>query len=268
MNVEKLTKLPPIVIGYHLDPLLPIIPLSLEVSQAGCAAPHAHPRGQLIYAESGVMRVLCGRETWLVPPSQAVWVPPHQEHEVYFPGRAALRNLFVDPTATAGLPEGCRVLKVTPLLRELIARAVQIGAEYRPDSPGWRLMEVLLDELRQAQETPLNLPTARDTRLVRVLEGLRADPGDRRDLAAWGRAAGASGRTLARLFLSETGLSFGAWRTRLHLQEAIDRLDRGHQVTRIAFDLGYRSLSAFSEMFRRELGVSPRHYGKRPYRER
>jgi len=33
-------------------------------------------------------------------------------------------------------------------------------------------------------------------------------------------------------------------------------------VTRIAFDLGYQSLSAFIEMFRKELGASPRQYAR------
>jgi len=262
MNNDKLTKLAPITLGYQLDPKLPVIPLAMEVERAGCAAPHAHPRGQLIYASSGVMRVICGRDIWVVPPSQAVWVPPNQEHEVYFPGEVALRNLFIDPTATAGLPEQCAVLKVSALLRELILKAVQIGEEYEPESAGWRLMQVLLDELRQAEPTPLHLPMARDERVMRVIEALLKEPGDNRDLDQWGKVAGASGRTLARLFVSETGLTFGTWRKRLLLQEAVKRLDQGQQVTRIAFDLGYRSLSAFIEMFRKELGTSPGQYAR------
>ena len=269
MNVVKLTRLAPVELGFRLDPALPVIPLAIEVSpkmmharEVACAAVHAHPRGQLIYASSGVMRVVCGRDIWVVPPSQAVWVPPNQEHEVYFPGNVALRSLFIDPSAIAGLPEQCTVLKVTPLLRELILRAVQVGEQYRPESAGWRLVQVLLDELRQAESTPLHLPMARDERVMRVIGALLENPGDTRDLDAWGSMAGASGRTLARLFLSETGLTFGTWRKRLLLQEAVNRLDQGQQITRIAFDLGYQSLSAFIEMFRRELGASPRQYAR------
>lgn len=262
MNNDKLPRLAPITLGYLLDPKLPIIPLAMEVERAGCAAPHAHPRGQLIYASSGVMRVICGCDIWVVPPSQAVWVPPNQEHEVYFPGEVALRNLFIDPTATAGLLELCAVLKVSALLRELILKAVEIGEEYEPESAGWRLMQVLLDELRQAGPTPLHLPMARDERVMRVIEALLEEPGDNRDLDQWGKVAGASGRTLARLFVSETSLTFGTWRKRLLLQEAVKRLDQGQQVTRIAFDLGYQSLSAFIEMFRKELGASPGQYAR------
>jgi AraC-like DNA-binding protein len=123
-------------------------------------------------------------------------------------------------------------------------------------------MQVLLDELRQAPETPLHLPMARDERAMRVIEALLKDPGDSRDLEQWGIVAGASGRTLSRLFVAETGLTFAVWRKRLQLQEAIKRLDAGQQVTRIAFDLGYQSMSAFIEMFRKEMGASPGHYAR------
>jgi AraC-like DNA-binding protein len=263
MNVEKLPKLPPIEVGFRVDPRLPVIPFAMEVERAGCAAPHAHPRGQVIYASSGVMRVVCGRDVWVVPPSQAVWVPPEVEHEVYFPGEVALRNLFVDPSQVGGLPERVTVLKVSPLLRELVLKAVTIGDGYEAGGAQWRLMQVLLDELRQAPPTPLHLPMARDERVLRVMDALIADPGDNRDLASWGELAGASGRNLARLFVAQTGMTFGAWRRRLLMQQAIDRLDRGDAVTGIAFDLGYRSLSAFVEMFRKELGGSPRQYLKK-----
>ena len=260
MNIEKLTKLPPIEIGYRIDPALPVIPLAMQVNQAGCAAPHAHPRGQLIFASSGVMRVICGRDVWIVPPSQAVWVPPEIEHEVYFPGEVSLRNLFIDPSASAGLPEVCTVFKVSSLLRELILKAVLVGDNYSPESPGYRLMMVILDELRQAEPTALHLPMGHDERLLRVMEALLKNPGDHRELDELAMIAGASSRTLSRLFVRETGLTFGAWRKRLLLQEAIDRLGKGQNVTRVAFDLGYQSLSAFIEMFRQSLGASPGQY--------
>lgn len=260
MNIYKLTKLPPIEIGYRIDPALPVIPLAMQVNQAGCAAPHAHPRGQLIYASCGVMRVVCGRDIWVVPPSQAVWVPPGIEHEVYFPGEASLRNLFIDPSVSTGLPKDCTVLKVSPLLRELILKAVVIGDNYVPGSPGYRLMMVILDELRQSEPTALHLPMARDERLLRVMEAMLKNPGDNRELDELAMFAGASSRTLSRLFVRETGLTFGAWRKRLLLQEAIDRLGKGQNVTSVAFELGYQSLSAFIEMFRQSLGVSPGQY--------
>jgi len=260
MNIDKLTKLSPITIGYRIDSDLPVIPFAMQVSNAGCAAEHAHPRGQLIYASSGVMRVLCRKDIWVVPPSQAVWIPPEVEHEVYFPGDVSLRNLFIDPSVTSRLPEQCTVIRVSSLLRELILKAVSIGENYKPGSAGFRLMTVILDELSHSEPTPLHLPMGRDKRLTCVIEAILKCPGERRTINDWADLAGASARTLARLFIKETGLTFGEWRKRLLLQEAIDRFSRGDNVTQVAFDLGYQSLSAFIEMFRQSLGTSPGQY--------
>jgi len=63
--------------------------------------------------------------------------------------------------------------------------------------------------------------------------------------------------------VAETGLTFGVWRKRLVLQEAIRLLDEGLPVTQVAFDLGYQSQSAFIGMFRKELGVPPGRYARR-----
>lgn len=47
---------------------------------------------------------------------------------------------------------------------------------------------------------------------------LHADPGNTATLAELGRAAGASERTLSRLFQAELGMSFQQWRTLRRIQ--------------------------------------------------
>src|SRR5262249_41052109 len=86
------------------------------------------------------------------------------------------------------------------------------------------------------------------------------DRGDGRSLAGWARPAAASSRTLARLFRSETGLSFRAWRQQLRLLRALERLADGEAVTSVALDVGFESPSAFVAMFRRALGTPPGRY--------
>lgn len=95
---------------------------------------------------------------------------------------------------------------------------------------------------------------------MRLCAALRRNPADARTLDAWGVAVGASARTLARLFMTETGLSFAAWRAQVRLLAALARLAAGEKVTSVALDLGYDSPSAFIAMFRRQLGVTPSRY--------
>ncbi len=69
-----------------------------------------------------------------------------------------------------------------------------------------------------------------------------------------------SSRTLARLFLSELGVTFVHWRHQVRLAAALPRLAAGEAVARIAVDLGYQTPSAFSAMFRRLTGSTPSRY--------
>lgn len=257
MNTPKQTVLTPVETGFIEDSSRPVIPYCTEVKDAVCAAPHAHPRAQVIFSSRGVMRVITQKNTWLVPLAQAVWVPTQTEHQVCFPGAVSIRNLFIDPLAAAPLPDQCVVFNVTPLLRELILRAGEADENYTPDSPTARLMQVILDELQNIEPAPLNLPMSSDPRLRKVMDALIRAPDDSRTLEEWAQTAGAAARTLARLFLQETGMTFGAWRAQLRLLEAIDRLSQGQSVTRVAFDLGYQNLSAFIAMFRKTLGTTP-----------
>jgi len=260
INVAKLSKLPQVNLGYVIDPTLPVIPLSMDISNAAAHSPHKHPRAQLLYASDGVMRVIAEKDVFVVPSSQAVWLPPETEHMVYFPGDVSLRNLFVDPSAINGLAKTTIVFRVSPLLRELILKAMNVGVDYSPEESGWRLMQVILDELILIEPTPLYLPMAKDERAKCVMEALIRNPGDKRHLQDWAEAAFTSPRTLERLFTKETGMSFGSWRQKLRLLEAVDRIGNGQPVTKVAYDLGYESLSAFIEMFHKALGAPPTKY--------
>jgi len=152
------------------------------------------------------------------------------------------------------------VLAVSPLLRELILRACALPVAYDEAGSDGRLMALILDEIAALKTVPLDLPLPRDGRLGRICRALSAEPGDAHTLSDWGREAGASPRTLARLFVKETGLTFAAWRQRARLLAATAMLAAGEPITRIALDLGYESPSAFTAMFKRALGAPPSHY--------
>ncbi|MGF1629903.1 MAG: helix-turn-helix domain-containing protein [Kiloniellaceae bacterium] len=245
------------------DPRRPVAPLAIDYSGASLRPWHHHRRGQLLYADQGVMQVSTAAGTWVVAPAQAVWVPPGVEHQVGHRAGIAMRTLYVDAAVARELPSECCVVAIPALLRQLILRAMEVGLDYAPGSAGARVMAVIFDELRALKPEPLHLPHPRDPRLKKIAEALLADPADGRALADWAKGAGASERTLARLFVKQTGMTFGAWRERLRLTTAVARLAEGEPVTSVAYDLGYQSPSAFIAMFRRSLGDTPGRYLKR-----
>lgn len=107
---------------------------------------------------------------------------------------------------------------------------------------------------------PLRLPQLDDERIRAIGEALEEDPSDRRTLRQFGRAFGASERTLQRLFNSETGMTFGRWRTQLRLQHGVVLLGQGHSVTDAATRSGYQEPSAFIAAFRDTFGTTPGRY--------
>jgi AraC-like DNA-binding protein len=260
MNVEKATVDPIGHVGDIIDPQRPVLSVSTERRGAELVTRHAHLRGQLLYAIRGVMRITTDKGAWLVPPAQAVWIPPGVMHEVEMTQAVSLRSIYIDPAYVVDLPASCCVLRVTPLLRALILEAHLIGNRYRVESAQWRLMVVIVDQLQKIEQFPFHLPFSDEPRIRKIIDALVADPADNLTLARWATKVGASERTLGRLFLRHLGMSFGGWRRRLRLLEAMDRLAEGASVNEVAFELGYASPSAFIAMFRENLGESPARF--------
>lgn len=219
--------------------------------------PHAHPWGQLIYAASGVMRVKAAGRLWLVPPARAVWAPAGAEHEIWARGDFAMRTLYIAPRLAGALPKDCIGLDVPPLLRELIVHIVGLGMLHEGEPDHEALAQVAVSLLKAPSALPSSLPWPKDRRAVAAAELLLADPSSSSDLADLARKAGASARTLQRLFLDETGLGFAEWRQRLRLLHAAALLGEGESVTNAGLEAGYASTSAFIAAFKKQLGRTP-----------
>ncbi len=233
-----------------------------ETYRAGGHIPrHTHPWGQLAYAIRGVLHVMTPEAVWIAPPTRAIWLPPHRPHEITMQGETAMRTLYIDPISADPLPKTEAVLEVAPLLRELILHILGVGMLGPGPPEQERLAGLLIDLLVQARAHDLSLPWPKDRRARALAERLQAAPGARGDLAGHAEAAGASLRTLQRLFPSETGLTLEAWRQKARLIAAVDQLSGGASVTSTAYDCGYDSPSAFITAFKRQFGVTPGRYG-------
>jgi AraC-like DNA-binding protein len=238
----------------------PVAALALDCRDGQRIPRHRHREAQLVAAISGAMTVTTRDGTFVVPPRRAVWVPPLTEHSIRMTGEVAMRTVYVARRLAARLPARCCVVQLSPLLRELVLCACAFPRRYARSGREARIAALIVDEIRGAAEAKLHLPLPRDPRALRVTRALQAEPGDARTLGGHARSAGASARTLARLFRSETGMSFGAWRQQLRLLRALERIAAGEAVTGVALELGYRSPSAFIAMFHRSLGATPARY--------
>jgi AraC-like DNA-binding protein len=234
--------------------------MAKEFTIGSTTGPHSHNRGQLIYAVEGATRVTTQEGVWALPPLRALWVPIGVPHQVDMIGAVSMRTLYLDTEASQALWPECRVIEVSPLLRELILSLVVLPIEYPLEGRTGQIAELILSELAIAKVLPIHIPWPTDRRLQAVCSAIMEKPGINRTVHEWGDEVGASGRTLIRLFQSELGLNYRDWVQQVRLAEAVGRLSLGQPVARIAADLGYRSSSAFAAMFRRAMGTSPNLY--------
>lgn len=221
---------------------------------------HHHRKAQLIYTARGVLTCEVSQGLWIVPPQCAVWIPGGTRHSVKGVGTLEIYCLFVDPASAPTMPDACCTVSVSPLLRELLLRCARFPTLYPIRGAEPRLVTVLLDELLAAPVEKLHLPMPSDGGLRRIADRMTADPADRATVQEWARRIGVSERTLRRLVLQETGMSFGRWRQQLHIILALQWLSQGASVQSVATDLGYESASSFVVMFRKALGTSPARY--------
>src|SRR5262249_4996987 len=124
--------------------------------------PHTHPWGQLTYARSGVMQVVTDGRVWFVPPTRAIWIPPHATHEIGIRGEVAFRTLYIAPERAGSVLRDVEALRVNTLLQQLIVHIATIGMldPRRPDHD--RLAGVLLDLIADARGDDLWLPLPSD----------------------------------------------------------------------------------------------------------
>jgi AraC-like DNA-binding protein len=221
---------------------------------------HAHRWNQVVYAISGVLTVAVEGRSFAISPEQAVWLPTGVRHRVGSLLGAEFRSLWVADEAGQGMPASPTVFGVSGLLQALIVEAVAIEGQEDRDGYTGRVTALILDQLRRAPPLPGALPWPRAGGLIKLCEALYTDPADLRGPEAWGRELGMSGRTLARRFEAELGMSLRSWRRRLRLFKAVELLGGGLGVTRTAMELGYGSTSAFVYAFRTAMGCSPQAY--------
>jgi AraC-like DNA-binding protein len=232
--------------------------LSYEYPPRFQVTQHAHGSDQLIYAISGVMEVSSDQSVWLIPPHFGLWIPARVEHRIYMPGPVSMRTLYVLRGLATGLTPSCRVLHVTPLLRELILetmRLVQLKLNRPYDSA---LLDLMMAQLQKASPVPTFVTLPREARSLAVAQAVLRDPTATKTMAALCAESGISVRTVERSFRKDLGIDFESWRRQVRLTKAVQLLVSGCPIKETAFRVGYRQSSTLVKMFRQAFATTPK----------
>ncbi|MFD9688523.1 AraC family transcriptional regulator [Kitasatospora sp. NPDC059088] len=258
-------------------------------SSGGSSEERVHARGHLVYAASGVLVLHTESGTSIVPANRVAWTPAGFAHRHRAHGDTDMRIVFLPPSLARLVPGRPAVFCVSGLAREVLLALTgprgdgsrsgghsggQAGDNGKDEEggieggavPGYgraarqRLLRVLVEELREADEEPLHLPHPRDDRLRAVERILSGTPADATTLAGLGRQVGASSRTLSRLLRDELGMTFYEWRTQLRVHHALVLLAEGHDITHTAHACGWANPSGFIAAFTDLVGTTPGRY--------
>ncbi|HEX8471090.1 MAG TPA: helix-turn-helix transcriptional regulator [Brevundimonas sp.] len=223
---------------------------------------HSHRRLQLVHVSDGAVTVITRQGRFVVPRQRAVWIGPRVEHRISSPAPFWLTTCYIEPNLLS-VPNPATVVAVDRLTDELLIAASGLEGGHPAVGPEARLIAVLLDRLPGLELADIFLPEPGDPKLRRLCSMLLAEPSRSENLGALAGLAGMTERTAARLFVSDTGMTFGQWRQCLRLQIAFEKLGAGASVTEAAFEIGYRDVSSFITAFKARFGGTPAKFVKR-----
>ncbi|MEU7614900.1 AraC family transcriptional regulator [Micromonospora rifamycinica] len=223
----------------------------------GIRETHTHAVPEFLWTTTATATVTTDSRDWLLPPGYGMWIPADVPHAgaIRHPGEGGI--MAMDPGHCPVTWKSVTGVRVSPLLRELLAYLLDADPA-DPARPTAESLVVRLITPCPAHDIAIAMPA--DQRLRMIAERLLTDPSDQRELADWADFAHASVRTLTRLFRAETGLSFAEWRTRARVRAAIQKLSTGTPVGETARQVGYRKSSAFIAVFQRVTGQTPGTY--------
>ncbi|MFC5428232.1 AraC family transcriptional regulator [Paraburkholderia denitrificans] len=240
-----------------------VFPRTQNLSARQMFPMHSHRWNQFVYATSGTLVVTVADTWYVITPEQAIWVPTGVQHTTGTLSGAEFRNLYVADTEGLSMPGVCTVFSVTSLLRALIIELESVNHRAEDAAYTNKLNELICEQLKRLPVQDFHLPWPQTRMLQKICEALYANPADSRGVDDWGSELGASPRTLARRFEREVGISLREWRHRVRLFLALEWLGANRSITDIALSLGYASTSAFTYMFRQEMGCAPSEWRTR-----
>lgn len=239
------------------DGARPLFAISEDHSNGAHIARHDHPVHQLLYAISGVVVARCGRSIFTLPPDRALWIPAGVTHSFRMHGQVRLRTAYFAKEYASELGASPTVLRVSALARELLLALVNKNQPRSATYIRQSILPMLIQELKDQSDDALGLELPSDPRAAKVARHFIKHPSDRTPVVELAETHAIGLKTLARRFLDETGLPPDSWRRAARMNEAVALLRSGQSVSEVSFELGFETLSGFSQSFKRHFDYLP-----------
>lgn len=231
---------------------------------------HQHTKGQLSYVEGGIAYITIDYRTYVVPARHYFWIPqgiPHILRVGY--SATVLRSLYFyahDDTAHAFYGK-LGIYPASELLIQMINYTERWdGRHVRSKDDNFEFLVALKNLLPQLNNKalPIIMPVTDDEQMQKIVRYLEKNMGDRLSLKSVSQRFNTSERTLSRLFQTTMQLSFLQFLKTIRMVKAIELILKTRKpIGDIAYEVGYVTISSFSDAFLEFTHVRPTDFRKR-----
>ncbi len=223
-------------------------------------------RHYLLYSAKGTVRLETEERSWMLPPTRAAWIAANVPIKIEIKKPVTCCSILFDIDFVKTPEPHCNVFEMTPLAREMVLACREWGPEVEQfDEYAAQLFKTVAMVCTKLSDTPCEtwVPLGDSKQLKAALTTTQNRLADYVMFAEIAQAANLSERSLARRFAEETGMTWRQMQRRMRMIRAMELLaEDSQQVTNVALDVGYNSLSAFNAAFREFTGQSPSEYRK------
>ncbi|MBB2151272.1 AraC family transcriptional regulator [Pedobacter gandavensis] len=224
---------------------------------------HQHVKGQLTYVEGGVIFLYANDKSYFLPGRHYLWIPAGMAHHLEHRYRSAVvRNIYFAPTSENQDPfyDKIGIYPVNNLLLEMLKYSEHWNGSIAPGTPEYGFLNTLKNILPDISKHPLPIvvPTTDNERIRPALQYIHQHLSEELTLAGIAAATGFSERTLSRIFLASLDISFFQYLKLVRITKAMEKLlESDLTISEIAYEVGYDSISSFSNTFFKMTGRRP-----------
>ncbi|WP_291475398.1 AraC family transcriptional regulator [Corynebacterium sp.] len=223
--------------------------------------PHRHDNHHVVFfAVRGTAQVDVTGSRHHLTLGQGVFVPAGVEHTADTSPTSTLTAVYIRPSAWEGVVGTVRDVTVNTATREMLILLAYRGISR---DQRFRAQRLCLDFMAEPATPGLELPLPRNPLIQPITRQLLEHPEDARSLEDWAWLLATSGRTIARVFRTDTGMTFSEWRTVARMSSAVRLLGEGTPVGTVSRRVGYANPSAFATALKRITGRAPQEFRSR-----
>ena len=230
---------------------------------------HSHSKMQLLYAEGGIIHIFTKEQHWYLPSRCCMLIPAHIEHRLFSnSAHVELYDIYMELEKTdADFYREPVIFLATEMMREMILFTKDwsgpIDKVKQPSRMYFLkgLKSILPEAAIAVANFPIQHPYPNDARLISIAQYLKQHIAETNSFEDISRRFGFSSRSLSRLFKEKMGMNYVRFLRALRLSTAVELMaEKRYNLNEIAQRVGYSSISAFSNVFERTMGIRPTEF--------